>query len=131
MSVEKQCRSSQRLAPAVGPYSQAVQCGHMLYCSGVVALDPETRQLVPGGVAEQARRVLDNLLILLEDCGTKAGNVVKTTVFLQDMGHFQEFNGIYAEYFAECPPARSTVQVARLPLNALIEVEAIAIIDDV
>jgi 2-iminobutanoate/2-iminopropanoate deaminase len=130
MGVQKQCLSSARLAPAVGPYSPAVRYGNMLYCSGVLALDPETRQLVPGGIQEQTRRVLDNLMVLLTDCGTDAGNVVKTTVFLQDMGQFQEFNGVYAEYFPQDPPARSTVQVARLPLGALVEVEAIALIPE-
>ena len=130
MGVEKQCLASPRLAPAVGPYSQAVRCGNLLFCSGVVPLDPVTRQLAPGGIAPQTRRVLDNLVMLLQDCDTNAGNVVKTTVFLQDMGHFAEMNGIYAEYFPQDPPARSTIQVARLPLDALIEVEAIAIIND-
>jgi 2-iminobutanoate/2-iminopropanoate deaminase len=130
MGVERQCLASPRLAPAVGPYSQAVRCGNLLFCSGVVPLDPETRKLVPGGIADQTRRVLDNLIILLQDCGTNPGNVVKTTVFLQDMGHFAEMNGLYAECFPQDPPARSTVQVARLPLDALIEVEAIAIIND-
>lgn len=128
MGVEKQCLASPRLAPAVGPYSQAVRYGDMLYCSGVIPLDPNTRQLVAGGIQEQARRVLDSLLALLADCGTEARNVVKTTVFLQDMGHFQEFNAVYAQYFAQDPPARSTIQVARLPLGALVEVEAIAFI---
>lgn len=128
MGIEKQCLTSSRLAPAVGPYSQAVRLGNMLYCSGIVPLDPETRQLVAGGIQEQTRRVLDSLLALLTDCGTAAGNVVKTTVFLQDMGHFQEFNAVYAEYFPQDPPARSTVQVAKLPLGALVEVEAIAFI---
>lgn len=128
MGIEKRCLTSSRLAPAVGPYSQAVRLGNMLYCSGIVPLDPETRQLVAGGIQEQTRRVLDSLLALLTDCGTAAGNVVKTTVFLQDMGHFQEFNAVYAEYFPQDPPARSTVQVAKLPLGALVEVEAIAFI---
>lgn len=128
MSESKQCLASARLAPAIGPYSPAVRHGNLLYCSGVVPVDPETRQLVPGGIEEQARRVLDNLMVLLADCGSGAGNVLKTTVFLQDMGEFGVFNAIYAEYFANNPPARSTVQVAALPLNARIEVEAIAFI---
>ncbi|NPV47982.1 MAG: hypothetical protein HPY69_13560 [Armatimonadetes bacterium] len=130
MGVERKCLTSSRLAPAVGPYSQAVRCGDMLYCSGIIALDPETRQLVAGGIQEQTRRVLDNLLTLLTDCGTEARNVVKTTVFLQDMGQFQQFNAVYAEYFPQDPPARSTIEVARLPLGALVEVEAIALIPE-
>jgi 2-iminobutanoate/2-iminopropanoate deaminase len=130
MAASKQCLASSRLAPAIGPYSQAVRAGNLLFCSGMIPVDPETRQLVPGGIEEQARRVLDNLMILLEDCGTNAGNVVKTTVFLQDMGDFAAMNPLYAEYFPEASPARSTVQVARLPLNALIEVEAIALLPE-
>mgnify|MGYP001386912342 CR=1 FL=1 len=126
MPPDKQCLSSDRLPPAVGPYSQAVRCGDLLFCSGVIPLDPATRKPVPGGIAEQARQALDNLSRLLEDCGSSLGQVVKTTVFMQNMEHFAEFNAIYAEYFPQAPPARSAVQVARLPLDVLIEVEAIA-----
>ncbi|MEN6548391.1 MAG: RidA family protein [Armatimonadia bacterium] len=123
---EKRCLRSERIPPAVGPYSQAVRAGGFLFCSGVIPLDPETKKPVEGGIAEQTRRVLDNLTMLLDDCGTSMWRVVKTTVFLQNMEHFAEFNAIYAEYFPHDPPARSTVQVARLPLDVLIEVEAIA-----
>jgi 2-iminobutanoate/2-iminopropanoate deaminase len=126
MPAEKQCLQSDRLPPAIGPYSQAVRYGDLVFCSGVIPLDPETRQPVPGGIAAQTRQVLDNLSRLLEDCGSGPGKVLKTTVFLQNMEHFAEFNAIYAEVFAQEPPARSTVQVARLPLDVLIEVEAIA-----
>lgn len=126
--MEKQVRASERIAPAVGPYSQAVSSGGFLFCSGMLPLDPETRKLVEGGIAEQTRRVLDSLTLLLDDCATTRDFVVKTTVFLQNMEHFAEFNAIYAEYFPFDPPARSTVQVARLPLDALIEVEAIAVL---
>lgn len=122
----KQAFLSSRIPPAVGPYSQAVRSGSLLFCSGVIPLDPQTKRIVDGGIAEQTRRVLNNLTMLLEDCGTNPHAVVKTTVFLQNMEHFSEFNAIYAEYFPTDPPARSTVQVARLPLDALIEVEAIA-----
>lgn len=122
----KRCLSSDRLAPAVGPYSQAVAYGDLLFCSGAIPLDPETRQPVAGGIAEQTRQVLNNLARLLEDCGSSLDRVLKTTVFLQNMEHFAEFNAIYAEAFPQEPPARSTVQVARLPLGVLIEVEAIA-----
>lgn len=126
MSSDKQCLSSDRIPPAVGPYSQAVAAGDFIFCSGIVPLDPETRQLVAGGIAEQTRQVLTNLQRLLEDCGSAPGKVVKTTCFLQNMEHFAEFNAIYAEVFTQDPPARSTVQVARLPLDVLVEVEAIA-----
>jgi len=128
--MDRQCLASDRLAPAVGPYAPAVRSGQWLFCSGVIALDPQTKQLVAGGVVEQTRRVLDNLAILLEDCGTGLVSVVKTTVFLKDMGDFPQFNAIYAEYFPHDPPARSTVEVARLPLDALVEVEAIVIAPD-
>lgn len=123
---DKRCLHSDRVPPAVGPYSQAVRAGELVFCSGVIPLDPETKKLVEGGIAEQTRRVLDNLTMLLDDCGTSMWRVVKTTVFLQNMEHFAEFNAIYAEYFPHDPPARSTVQVARLPLDVLVEVEAIA-----
>ncbi|MEN6402897.1 MAG: RidA family protein [Armatimonadia bacterium] len=123
---DKRCLHSDRVPPAVGPYSQAVRTGELVFCSGVIPLDPDTKKPVEGGIAEQTRRVLDNLTMLLDDCGTSMWRVVKTTVFLQNMEHFAEFNAIYAEYFPHDPPARSTVQVARLPLDVLIEVEAIA-----
>ena len=126
MADPKQCLHSDRIPPAVGPYSQAVRHGGLLFCSGMIPLDPETRKVVAGGIAEQTRQVLDNLTRLLEDCGSSPAQVLKTTVFLQNMEHFAEFNAIYAEYFPQEPPARSTVQVARLPLDVLIEVEAIA-----
>lgn len=134
MAPTKQCLKSDRIPPAVGPYSQAVRYGDLLFCSGTIPLDPATRKPVPGGIAEQTRQVLDNLSRLLEDSGSSLAQVLKTTVFLQNMEHFGEFNAIYAEYFAADapsaePPARSTVQVARLPMDVLIEVEAIAYVN--
>ncbi|MFP4248877.1 MAG: Rid family detoxifying hydrolase [Armatimonadota bacterium] len=119
--------SSERIPPAVGPYSQAVQAGEMIFCSGVIGLDPETKTLVQDSFDAEVRRVLDNLTMLLEDCGTGLHHVVKTTVFLADMRQFATFNEIYAEYFTDEPPARSTIEVAALPLGAQIEVEAIAL----
>lgn len=124
----KQTLASSRIPPAVGPYSQAVRTDNLLFCSGVIPLDPETKKIVAGDIVAQTRRVLNNLTLLLEDCGASREAVVKTTVFLQNMEHFAQFNAIYAEYFPSEPPARSTVQVARLPLDALIEVEAIAVL---
>jgi len=123
--VDRQALSSSRIPPAVGPYSQAVRAGGFLFCSGVLGVSPETGKLMEGFEA-QVRQVLDNLSALLEDCGAGLGAVVKTTVFLADMADFPVFNGIYAEYFPADPPARSTIQVAGLPLGARIEVEAIA-----
>lgn len=114
---------------AIGPYSQAIRIGEFLFTSGQVALDPANGQLVSGGIEEQTRRVLRNLQAVLAAAGLDFSNVVKTTVFLKDMGHFAAMNAIYAEYFhsGDAPaPARSTVEVARLPKDALVEIEVIA-----
>ncbi len=125
---DRQALSSDRIPPAVGPYSQAVRAGDFIFCSGVIGLSPETGKLVEGEFEVEVRQVLDNLRTLLEDCGSDLDNVVKTTVFLADIEQFAGFNGIYAEYFDDAPPARSTIQVAALPLGARLEVEAIAIV---
>lgn len=125
--MDKQRLASDRIPPAVGPYSQAIRAGELIFCSGIVGLAPETRQLVEGSFEAQVRQTMDNLMALLEDCGTSAERVVKTTVFLADIADFAAFNEIYAGYFATDPPARSTVQVAALPLGARIEVEAVAL----
>ena len=121
---------STTLAPAaIGPYSQAVRIGDTLYTSGQVALDPATGALVAGGIREQTKRVLDNLAAVLEEAGLDMANVVKTTVFLKNMSDFAAMNEVYARYFAlegVVPPARSTVAVARLPKDALVEIEVIA-----
>lgn len=113
---------------AVGPYSQAVRVGDFVFTAGQIPLDPATGQLVEGGIEVQARQALTNVSAVLEAAGTSLANVVKTTVFLTDMGEFKAMNGVYAEFFPEAPPARSAVQVAALPLGARIEIEAIAII---
>lgn len=125
--MDRQVLSSDRIPPAVGPYSQAVRAGELIFCSGVIGLDPETKKLVDGALEDEVRRVMDNLRTLLEDCGSSLDNVVKTTVFLVDMGQFQAMNGVYAQYFGDEPPARSTIEVAALPLGARVEVEATAI----
>jgi 2-iminobutanoate/2-iminopropanoate deaminase len=121
---------STSLAPAaIGPYSQAVRVGDLLLTSGQVALDPATGALVAGGIREQTKRVLDNLAAVLEEAGLDMANVVKTTVFLKNMSDFAAMNEVYARYFAlegVVPPARSTVEVARLPKDALVEIEVIA-----
>jgi 2-iminobutanoate/2-iminopropanoate deaminase len=115
------------LAPkAVGPYSQAVWAGELLFCSGQIPLDPATGRLTAGGIAEQTARVLENLKALLQSQGLDLDHVVKTTVFLTDLNHFPAMNEVYARYFPTDPPARSTVQVSRLPKDALVEIEAIA-----
>lgn len=112
---------------AIGPYSQAIIGGGWLFCSGQIPLDPATMEIVQGGVADQTRRVLLNLKAVLEAGGTSLEKVVKTTVFLRDMNDFAEMNAAYAEFFAEKPPARATVQVARLPKDAAVEIDCIAL----
>jgi 2-iminobutanoate/2-iminopropanoate deaminase len=111
---------------AVGPYSQAIRSGNLLFCAGQIPLDPKTGQLVSGDIATQTRRVLDNISALLKAAGLTFGQVVKTTIFLTDMNDFQAVNEVYATYFREQPPARSTVAVAALPKGANVEIEVIA-----
>ncbi len=114
---------------AIGPYSQAIKSGSLVYTAGQVGLDPRTGKLVGDGVAEQARQVLENLSAILGAAGASLGEVVKTTVFLTDMGDFAALNEVYKGYFSgDRPPARSTVQVAALPLGALVEIECVAIL---
>jgi 2-iminobutanoate/2-iminopropanoate deaminase len=118
---------------AIGPYSQAVKVGSVVYTSGQVALDPASGNLVGGGIGEQTARVLENLKAVLGAAGTSLENVVKTTVFLKDMSDFAAMNDVYARYLVPdgtVPPARSTVQVARLPKDALVEIEVIASLPD-
>jgi 2-iminobutanoate/2-iminopropanoate deaminase len=115
---------------AIGPYSQAVRVGDMLFASGQVALDPATGALVAGGIREQTTQVLENLKAVLRKAGMEMADVVKTTVFLKEMGDFAAMNEVYASYLAPegvTPPARSTVQVARLPADALVEIDVIAV----
>jgi 2-iminobutanoate/2-iminopropanoate deaminase len=114
---------------AVGPYSQAVRAGGMVFCAGQIPLDPKTGQIVSQDISEQTRRVLDNIMAVLKAEELTFENIVKTTIFLTDLADFQTVNEIYASYFKQQPPARSTVQVAGLPKNARVEIEAIAIAD--
>ncbi len=114
-------------APApVGPYSQAIRVDGFIFCSGQVGLDPATGKLVPGGIPEQTRQVLDNLAAVLAAADLTLGSIVKTTIFLVDINDFAAVNAIYAERMGTPPPARSTVAVAALPLGARVEIEAIA-----
>lgn len=114
-------------APApIGPYNQAVRAGGFVFCSGQVGLDPATAKLVEGDVAVQARRALDNLGLVLGAAGCSFDDVVKTTIFLVDMGDFATVNPVYGERFTGVAPARSTIAVAALPLGARVEIEAIA-----
>jgi 2-iminobutanoate/2-iminopropanoate deaminase len=116
---------------AVGPYSQGVQVGHFVYTAGQVPLNPATGKLVEGGIAEQTAQVFTNLEAILKTAGTSLANVVKTTVFLDDMADFAAMNEIYGQRVADPPPARTTVAVAALPLGALVEIEAVAFIPPV
>ena len=111
---------------AIGPYSQAVWAGDLLFCAGQIPLDPATGNLVTGGIAAQTERVLENLKGVLCSQGLSFENVVKTTVFLLDLTEFAALNEVYARYFPNDPPARSTVQVARLPKDARVEIELVA-----
>ncbi|MDZ4717870.1 MAG: RidA family protein [Roseiflexaceae bacterium] len=112
---------------AIGPYSQAIVAGDLVFCSGQIPLTPDG-QLVEGDILVQTRQVLTNLKVLLEASGSSLEQVVKTTVFLADMNEFAAMNGVYAEFFTNAPPARSTVQVARLPRDVCVEIEAVALL---
>lgn len=111
---------------ALGPYSQAIKVGNMVFASGQVPIDPATNEFVEGGIKEQTRQSLTNAKAILEEAGTSLSKVVKTTVFLSDMGNFAAMNEVYAEFFTQPYPARSAVAVKTLPKGALVEVECIA-----
>jgi 2-iminobutanoate/2-iminopropanoate deaminase len=112
----------------IGPYSQGVKANGFLYLSGQVALDPKSNEMLTGDIGPQTERVLENIKGILEAAGSNLHHVVKTTVFLKDMNQFPQMNEVYGRYFTAAPPARSTVQVARLPKDALVEIEVIAAI---
>lgn len=113
---------------AIGPYAQAIRAGDFIYTAGQIALDPTTGQLVEGGIENQTRQVLKNLSHVLEAAGSSLRHVVKTTVFMQDLGEFAKMNTVYAEFFPEHKPARSTVGVAALPRGAAVEIECVAVV---
>ena len=113
---------------AIGPYSHAIRVGEFIYTSGQIALDPATGELVAGGIEEQTRRVWQNLAAVLEAAGSRLDRVVKTTVFMSDLGEFARMNAVYAEFFPAHPPARSTIQVAALPKGGKIEIECVALV---
>jgi 2-iminobutanoate/2-iminopropanoate deaminase len=116
-------------APAIGPYSPALRVGKMVFLSGSIPLDPATGQMLTGDITEQATRVMENIGALLEAAGATYQHVVKTTVFLADMNEFAAMNQVYAKYFSAPYPARSTVQVARLPRDCKVEIEVVAVLD--
>ena len=128
MSWKRTVVATDQAPAAVGPYSQAIRAGKLVFTAGQIPIDPATGKLVEGDIQVQTRRVLQNLQAVLEAAGTSLANVVKTTVFLQDMGNFKAMNEVYAEFFTQDPPARSAVQAAALPLGVDIEIEAIALI---
>jgi len=113
---------------AIGPYSQAIKAGGFVFCAGQIALDPATGQLVPGDVAAQADRVLKNLSAVLAAAGTDLDHAVKTTVFLKNISDFAAMNEVYGRYFKTAPPARSTIGVAQLPRDALVEIDVVAVL---
>jgi len=112
---------------AIGPYSQAVKANGFIFTSGQIAIDPATQQVITGDVAQQTERVLKNLSEILEAAGSGLGKVVRTTVFLKNMNDFTAMNDVYARYFTSKPPARSTVEAARLPKDVLVEIDVIAL----
>ena len=124
----KEIISTSNAPAAIGPYSQAVKAGNLLFISGQVPLDPATGEVVEGDITVQTRRVLDNVKAILTEAGADFSNVVKTTVFLKDMNDFVPMNRVYAEYYPENCPARSAVQVARLPKDVSVEIETIAVL---
>lgn len=124
----KEIISTENAPGAIGPYSQAVKAGNMVFCSGQIPIDPQMGEFVSDEIAEQTEQVLKNLSAVLEAAGTGLNNVVKTTVFLIDMNDFAAMNEVYAKYFNENKPARATVQAARLPRDARVEIECIALI---
>ena len=125
----KEIVATERAPRAIGPYSQAVRSGNFLYASGQIPIDPATGEFVAGGIAEQTEQVMRNVSAILEAAGADLLQVVKTTVFLADMEDFTAMNEVYGRFFGENPPARATVQAARLPRDARVEIEAIAILD--
>src|SRR6185369_5661545 len=121
----KETISTDKAPGAIGPYSQAIKVGDLVFCSGQIPIDPVTGEFVSQDVAEQTKQVLKNLSAVLEAAGSGLGKVVKTTVFLADMGDFAAMNDVYAEFFSENKPARATVQAARLPRDARVEIDCI------
>ena len=129
MALEKEIITTENAPQAIGPYSAAVKAGSYLFTAGQLGIDPASGKFVPGGIEAQTEQALKNLKALLEAAESGLGNVVKTTVFLNDMNDFGAMNGVYAQFFTENFPARSAVQVARLPLDGLVEIEAVALVD--
>ncbi len=126
--MDRQIIATDKAPAAIGPYSQAVRAGDLVFAAGQAGLNPTTGKLVEGGIEAQTRQTLTNLSAVLQAAGTSLANAVKTTVFLTDMADFKAMNGVYAEFLPSAPPARSTVQVAALPLGACVEIEVVAVV---
>jgi 2-iminobutanoate/2-iminopropanoate deaminase len=124
----KKVIQTEKAPKPIGPYSQAIRAGNFIFLSGQIPIDPKTGELVKGDIRQQTQQVLENIRGVLESQGLGMQDVVKVNIFLKDMGNFNEMNEVYATYFSSFPPARSTVEVAKLPRNADIEIEAIAYI---
>ena len=122
----KEVISAPQAPAAIGPYSQAVRCGPFIFVSGQIPVNPATGRVVEGDIAAQTERVLKNLAVILEAAGSSLAQVVKTTVYLNDLDEFAKMNEVYGRYFAERPPARATVQVSRLPRDVAVEIEVVA-----
>jgi 2-iminobutanoate/2-iminopropanoate deaminase len=125
--MDKKVITSDKAPKAIGPYSVAIRTGDMIFTSGQLGLDPASGSLVPGGIEAETRQALTNLSHVLADAGSGLERVVKTIVFLKDMADFAKMNAVYAEFFSENPPARSTIQAAALPKGGTVEIEAVAI----
>jgi len=128
--VKKKVIQTEKAPQAIGPYSQAIHAGNMIFLSGQIPLDPKTGELTGGDIQQQTRRVLENMKGVLESQNLGMEDIVKVTIFLKNMEHFSKVNEVYGTYFPSSPPARSTVEVARLPRNAEIEIEAIALVSN-
>jgi 2-iminobutanoate/2-iminopropanoate deaminase len=127
--MKKKVIQTEKAPKAIGPYSQAIQAGNFLFLSGQIPIDPKTGELVKGDIRKQTQQVLENIKGVLESQKLRMENVVKVTIFLKDIGNFNQMNEVYATYFPSSPPARSTVEVSKLPRDADIEIEAIAVSD--
>ncbi|MBW3593171.1 MAG: RidA family protein [Actinobacteria bacterium] len=127
MAAKRVVRTESAPAPFQGaPYSQAVLWGDLVFVSGQIPLDPETNQMVEGGIREQAERVMRNMQAILEEAGSSLDNLLKTTIFIVDFGDFADLNEVYAEFVGDSPPARATVEIKSLPQGALLEIDAVA-----
>lgn len=117
-----------RAPAAIGPYSQGISAGNLVFISGQLPIDAKTGKLLEGSIADQTRLIMRNIEVIAEEAGASLANIVKTTIFLTDLSNFQEVNSAYGSFFSEAPPARATVQVSALPLGASVEIEAVVVI---